>query len=369
MTPTDVGEERRSPDGGPSAMTVDQVERELTKLRMNDDGTVGLRSSVLNLIVVTDEEDAPEITRAISELADRYPSRAIVLISDPDGEKNLDVQLAAFCSLRAGASQHICSEQITVHAEGPPARHLDSIAGPLLMPDLPTFLFYPGEFSAESPEFSRVAALSEYIIVDSNSPDDFEETFREVVKLAGEPGRPPVGDLQWATLTPWRSLAGDLFSSPERAADLDEIHTVEISHAPDGESRAMLFAGWTSYVFGWEPVSSEKSGADRRFVFRKPDGREVEFRVSPLEPGGPESDSPLSRITLESKGSSFEISRPRGREEVCVKVRRDGEIVGESTARLGSFDTSAMLGQELKSRGRDRAYENSLRRVAEVLDL
>lgn len=372
VTPADVGE-RRSPDN--ATMSVDQVERELARLRMNEDGTVGLRSSVLNLIVVTSEEDAPEITHAISELADRYPSRAIVLISDPEGEKNLDVQLAAFCSLRPGANQHICSEQITVHAEGSPARHLDSIAGPLLMPDLPTFLFYPGEFSAESPEFSRIAALSEHIIVDSNSSDDFEETFREVAKLTGDAGCPPVGDLQWTTLAPWRSLAGDLFGSPERFADLDEIHSVEISHAPDGASRAMLFAGWTSYVFGWKPVSSKKSGPGRRFVFEKPDGREVEFKVSPLKSGGPEdgsSDSPgspLSRITLESKDSSFEISRPRGREEVCVKIIRDGEVVGESTARLGSFDTSAMLGQELKSRGRDRTYENSLKRAVEVLDL
>ncbi|WP_162924306.1 glucose-6-phosphate dehydrogenase assembly protein OpcA [Rubrobacter indicoceani] len=367
---TEIGEERRTPENGGGKMTVDQVERELARLRMNDDGTVGLRSSVLNLIVVTSEQDAPQITRSISELADRYPSRAIVLISDPDGEKNLDVRLAAFCSLRGGANQHICSEQITVHAEGPPARHLDSIAGPLLMPDLPTFLFYPGEFSAESPEFSRVASLSEHIIVDSNSSSDFEETFREVAKLTGEASCPPVGDLQWATLTPWRSLAGDLFGSADRAADLEGIRRVEIAHAPDGASRAMLFAGWTSYVFGWKPVSTEKLAGCKRFVFEKPDGSAVEFTVSPLGPeGSGDADAPLSRITLESHDSVFEVSRPKNREEVCVRVIRNGELVGESTARLGSFDTSAMLGQELKRRGRDRTYENSLKRAVEVLNL
>lgn len=365
---TEVGEERRTPDNDGGTMSVEQIERELAMLRMNEDGTVGLRSSVLNLIVVTSEEDAPEITRAINELADRYPSRVIILISDPDGERNLDVQLAAFCSLRGGANQHICSEQITVHAEGSPALHLDSVAGPLLMPDLPTFLFYPGEFDADSQEFSRIAALSEHIIVDSNSSDDFEETFREVAKLAGDSDCPPVGDLQWATLAPWRSLTGDFFGSPERSGDLDDITGIEVAHAPDGASRAMLFVGWTSYVFGWKPVSS--GGAEnggRRFVFEKPSGGEAEVTFSRLE--SDEGGSSLSEITIESRTFSFVISRPKDREEVCVRVIRDGETVGESTARLGSFDTSAMLGQELKSRGRDRTYEHSLKRAVEVLNL
>lgn len=360
---SEVGEERRSPGSG--AMSVDEIERELARLRMNEDGTVGLRSSVLNLIVVTDEEDATEVTRAISELADRYPSRVIVLISDPEGERSLDVQLAAFCSLRSGASQHICSEQITVHAEGPPALHLDSIAGPLLMPDLPTFLFYPGEFHADSPEFSRIAALSDRVIVDSNSSRSFEGTFREVAKLLDDPAAPPVGDLQWSTLAPWRALAGDLFASPERFPDLGEIHTLEVAHAPDGESRAMLFAGWTSYVFGWEPASRASSGDEREFVLKKPNGGEVRFRIRPSKAAG--AGEPISRITLESDEASFSISRPKDRPEVRVEVRRGGETVGESTARLGSFDTSAMLGEELKRRGRDRTYEHSLKRAVEVL--
>ena len=49
-----IGEPRQAPGGG--RMSVGQIERELGKLRTNDDGTLALRSSVLNLIVVTDEE-------------------------------------------------------------------------------------------------------------------------------------------------------------------------------------------------------------------------------------------------------------------------------------------------------------------------
>ena len=48
-----IGETRSSPGGGP--MSVEQIEHELGQLRMNDDGTLGLRASVLNLILVTYE--------------------------------------------------------------------------------------------------------------------------------------------------------------------------------------------------------------------------------------------------------------------------------------------------------------------------
>jgi hypothetical protein len=103
-------------------MSVGEVERELARLRMNDDGTLGLRASVLNLIVVTDEESAPNVTQAVSNLAGRYPSRAIVLVSDPEeAQTNLDIGVSAFCAVRSGTGgSQVCAELVTVHAEGPP---------------------------------------------------------------------------------------------------------------------------------------------------------------------------------------------------------------------------------------------------------
>ncbi len=91
-----IGEARQAPGGG--RMSVGQIERELGKLRANDDGTLALRSSVLNLIVVTDEESAQEITASVSKLAGRHPARAVVFIADPEGESNVDVR--ALCLLQ-----------------------------------------------------------------------------------------------------------------------------------------------------------------------------------------------------------------------------------------------------------------------------
>ena len=62
-----IGETRESPGGG--LMGVEQIERELGQLRMNEDGTLGLRASVLNLIVVTDEESAGDVIQSFDGVA------------------------------------------------------------------------------------------------------------------------------------------------------------------------------------------------------------------------------------------------------------------------------------------------------------
>src|SRR5215218_3435669 len=226
-------------------MSVEQIERELGQLRMNEDGTLGLRASVLNLIVVTDEESASDVTQSVSNIAGRYPSRAILLISDPEeAETNLEIQLAAFCNVRGEGGAQVCAEQITIHAEGPPAEHLESLAGPLLISDLPVFLWYPGPFSPSSVEFAGMADLADRIIIDSAAAGDCEISLREIAELLEKEEAPSVGDLQWVQLSPWRSLVAELFDSPERVGELERLRGIEILHAPDGECRALLFTGW-----------------------------------------------------------------------------------------------------------------------------
>ncbi len=355
-----IGEERRAPGGGP--MSVSQIEHELARLRMNDDGTVGLRSSVLNLIVVTDEDAAPNVTRSVSELAERYPSRAIVLISDPDEpEGDVDVRLSAFCSLRGGASAQVCAEQVTIHAQGPPARHLESLAGPLLISDLPAVLWYPGAFSPSSPEFAGMVALADRLILDSAASGDCERSLREIAYLLDDPATPAVGDLQWVALSAWRSLASEMFSAPERVSELERLREVEVQHAPDGECRALLFAGWLASSLGWEPLGAEGTERGRELRFSASSG-DVTVSMSPVSP-----DARFRRVFLRSDSYDFEVARSRELTEARTSVSRGGETIVERTVHLGPSDLGALLGEELRYRGRDDVYEAAVRSAVEAI--
>jgi glucose-6-phosphate dehydrogenase assembly protein OpcA len=171
-----------------------------------------------------------------------------------------------------------------------------------------------------------------------------------------------VGDLQWTALSPWRALARELFSSSERAAELVNIREVEMMHTRGGESRAMLFAGWLASSLGWEPKGGGPNSG-REFVFDGPSGEEIVFRTSPST-----DDADLSRITLRAGECSFVISRHKELTEAHISVERGGEEIARRAVRIGRFDMGAMLGEELKFKGRDPIYESSLEKVMEMME-
>jgi glucose-6-phosphate dehydrogenase assembly protein OpcA len=352
-----IGEPRQAPGGG--RMSVGQIERELGRLRTNDDGTLALRSSVLNLIVVTDEDSAQEITDSVSRLAGHHPARAVVLVADPEGETNVDVRLSAFCNVRGGGGMQVCAEQVTIHAEGPPARHLESFAGPLLIPDLPVFLWYPGEFSPRSQEFAAMAELADRIIVDSAASENHENCLREIAGLIEDPEMPAIGDLQWVGLSPWRSLLADTFDAPERAGDLEKIERAEVLYAPGGENRTLLLLGWLASTLGWKPERADHQNIE----FSGPSGG-ISVELSPESP-----DARLRRIRLYSPDYSFQVSRHRELSDVRTTVMRGDELLAERTVHLGSFELGVLVGEELRYRGRDEAYECALRKAVEIIDL
>jgi glucose-6-phosphate dehydrogenase assembly protein OpcA len=358
-----IGETRSSPGRGP--MSVEQIEHELGQLRMNEDGTLGLRASVLNLMVVTDEGSAESVTRSVSNIAGRYPSRAIVLISDPEaGETNLEFQLSAFCSVRGGGGAQVCAEQVTIHAEGPPAKHLESLAGPLLISDLPVFLWYPGPFSPSSVEFAGMATLADRIIIDSAAAGDCELSLREITDLLQKEETPAIGDLQWVQLSPWRALVSELFSSPERAGELERLRQVEILHAPDGECRALLFVGWLASTLGWSLEDATRTAEGHEVHFAGPSG-EIFAEMSPASP-----DAPFRQVRLYSDDHLFEVARSRDLSEARTTVTKGEEVLAERTVHLGGhFDLGVLLGEELQYRGRDEVYEAALRTGVEMMKL
>jgi hypothetical protein len=347
-------------------MSVEEIEHELGSLRADGDGQPGLRASVLNLVVVTDDDNADQVTDEVARLAGRYPSRAILLISDPDeAEPALDVGLSVFCDARGGQGSRVCAEQITVHAGGATAGHLESIAGPLLIPDLPVFLLYPHGFDPESPELLGMARISDRVIVDSAAAEHSGGCLRAVAGMMEREDAPAFGDLQWVALSPWRSLLANLFEPPERAGMLREVERVELRHAPDGFCRAMLLVGWLADSLGWTARRATETEEGRELGFERPDGGEVYVNISGSAPPEPE----LRRVRLYAGDWSFQVSRHVEQADARTTVMHGDQLVGERTVHLGTLDLSVLVGEELHYRGRDAAYEGALRRAVEVLDL
>ena len=177
----------------------------------------------------------------------------------------------------------VCAEQIKIHVEGPPARHLESLAGSLLIPDLPVFLWYPNGEVPRSPECDGMASLADRLILDSGAADDCEASLRAVATLAMGESVPAVGDLQWAALSSWRALVADLFAPPKRDEELLGIRRAQIRHGHARECQALLLVGWLSNALGWRPESVSRVEEGHAFCFTSPSG-DVSVELNPGPP-------------------------------------------------------------------------------------
>src|SRR5213075_2738720 len=127
------------------------------------------RASVLNLIVFADrEEHARRAARSISDLALRHPSRAIVVLADRGSRDGVEKQIEMHCQLPVpdGARQ-VCYEQILVRARGDSDKRLASAVIPLLVPDLPVFLWWTGTPPMTGRSFGDLVGLADRLIVDT----------------------------------------------------------------------------------------------------------------------------------------------------------------------------------------------------------
>jgi hypothetical protein len=133
--------------------SVAEIEDALAQLRDVSD----LRTSVMTHTAWVPEEWLEAARETLAGLAERHPSRTIILVPRPEDEDSLDARVALQCFPLAGEQRHVCSEVIELHLRGRRAAAPASIVLPLLLPDIPVFLRWRGQPSFASDVFGRLA--------------------------------------------------------------------------------------------------------------------------------------------------------------------------------------------------------------------
>ena len=374
---------------GARADGVAALERELARLRRVQSAHARelvrpiARASVLNLIVYADrEEHARRAARSISDLALRHPSRAIVVLADR-GQRRQETErrIEMHCQLPIpdGARQ-VCYEQILVRASGDVDDRLASAVIPLLVPDLPVFLWWTGTPPLGSRSFADLLRLTDRLIVDSADFARPESTLPIIARISEEArGRFGLTDLNWTRLTPWREIATAFFDVPSWRLFLDGITGLRVGFAVDMDGRdihpsqALLFVGWLASRLGWRPLEtlapSEAGGL--LFAIARPDGERIMVRVRPrFERGLAEGDISGFRIQTTSgdrgQQAEFVVKRQPDPRHQTATVFLDGERRWERTMPLPSPAIVELIGEELSILGSDRTYEAALGALVEI---
>jgi glucose-6-phosphate dehydrogenase assembly protein OpcA len=180
---------------------------------------------VLTLLVVCEEKEYESALRAAMEAGREHPARILLIVTASGRTASLDAEL------RIGEGTP--GEVVVLRMRGPLATHPASVVRPLLLPDSPVVIWWPGKAPAQGAD-DELASLAVRRVTDAAAA---KRPLAEL-KARAVGYQPGDTDLSWTRLTRWRALL---------AAALDQ-YPARISGATvEGERNspsADLLAAW-----------------------------------------------------------------------------------------------------------------------------
>ncbi|HEU4596688.1 MAG TPA: glucose-6-phosphate dehydrogenase assembly protein OpcA [Pyrinomonadaceae bacterium] len=338
------------------------------------------RACVLNLVVYTEgAEEREEVDALLDSVTERHPCRALVLIADRAAEESrLEAFISTRCQMSKGGGKQICGEQVTIEAAGEVVSSAATAVAPLLVPDVPVFLWWKDIPHYEDKLFNRLAELSDRVVIDSASFDNPHFDVSRLARILEERrGSLNLSDLNWGRLTSWRSLVASFWDVADYRDALSKIESVRIEYDPPDRApgeiapKALLAVGWLASCLGWEVEGSEPVKAaegERSFLLRAGERTlEVSLRATEDAAG---RDGMITALTIRAEGG----------DEFRVALRLD-ESKLETGARVGgaSHEVTRVLGYEARTEGerlskeleilaRDVLYERAVTFAARLLE-
>ena len=191
--------------------------------------------STLNLVAIFFTAAQYERAREALEIAGTlHPCRLVALVADELIEQ--ESLTASVSVVRSGGA--ITLERIVLSATGRAVRHLESAMMGLLRPDLPMVVVWGGRPHGDL--LKRVVDSADRIITDSGArpPGYLAETAKLLARGA------PLGDLAWARIFPWQSVAADTLDLPDLREHRGNIRKARVVCAGAVGAEGLLLLGW-----------------------------------------------------------------------------------------------------------------------------
>jgi glucose-6-phosphate dehydrogenase assembly protein OpcA len=183
---------------------------------------------VLTLIIVCDESEFPSALEASIVAGREHPSRILLVVTATGRDAGLDAEL------RIGEGTP--GEVVVIRMRGAVAAHPASVIRPLLLPDSPVVIWWPGKVpnNRTSDELAKLAMRRMTDAAAAPRP-------LTALRARARDYIPGDIDLSWTRLTPWRALL---------AAALDQypakIRSVSVESERNNPS-ADLLAAWLRF--------------------------------------------------------------------------------------------------------------------------
>ncbi len=345
------------------------------------------RASVLNLLVtVVDEAAAERVVQTLVGLGIRHPSRAIVLVPHQgSGAAPLDARISTHCNAASGGGDRVCYEEVVLTVRGEAAEHLSGIVAPLLIHDLPTHIWWPGDPPWGDPVFEQLVEMGDRVIVDSADFCDLLGGLRRTSHLRRRSG---VGDLSWERLAWWQELTAQFFDAPRFRRYLPNLSRLHIRYAlppaasqrhdedadvapgtPAPMAQALLYAGWIATRLGWRRHRTLAALDGGGFRLRLEGRHEmIDLLIEPITTDEVRPGELVStRLGSLGETGAAEFIIDRDGDDAMVATNADGMTAVLRRVSMETPRESELLSSQLTLDVVDRVYEDAVRAAAILL--
>ncbi len=338
-------------------VALSQIPAQLKALWDSDSRT---RASLLNFVVYCQDTAAFETnTSLISRFVRNHACRAILLGDCPSHNgPRVTAWVQAHCRVTKAGAGEVCSEQITILAEGMSPEGVSNVLLSNLDYDLPLSLWWQGALPADglSPLWVRVDRL----LFDSQDWHNPLESLSRLRKIrAGANPHMAVADLNWTRTLGFRQALAECFDAPAARPALERISHVEIHHSAGSMITAGLLASWLAAQLGWTVVQH----GSHPLVFARPSGATVQCNLTAdetaLEPS-------ITRVKVRGDGLDLQLCRESNAPLLLASLSA-GDKVTTAHYPAGNTGVESLLSEELIPGQKHRVYLKALRVLEDLL--
>jgi glucose-6-phosphate dehydrogenase assembly protein OpcA len=259
------------------------VDRALARLRAQAAAEApSMRTSVMTHIAWVPSAWVERARTALEGMAERHPSRTILLFPEPAADDNrIDARAEVERWEVPETDRGVVTEVIELTLRGSRAKAPASVVEPLLVSDLPVFLRWRGEPPWRAQELEQLVEVTDRLIVDST---EWENVPGSYVPLAELFARCSTSDIAWARTSRWRSHLATLWPA------IADVRTVRVRGTA---AQAWLLCGWLRSRLGREEIELEHDPAQQL------EGVALDGETVQLPPGDPPEPSDVLSDELE----------------------------------------------------------------------
>jgi glucose-6-phosphate dehydrogenase assembly protein OpcA len=266
---------------------------------------------VLTLIIDVNESEHYDALQAANSAAREHPCRIVTVIRRTGkSAPRLDAEI------RVG-QENLLGEVIVLRLYGALRDQADSIVLPMLLPDAPVLVWWPGQ-GPPVPSLDQLGLLAQRRVTDAAASSNPTASLR----LRAQGHSPGDTDFAWTRITPWRSLLAAALDQP-----FDELVSGEVS-AVRGNASAELLAAWLEDRLSIDVVRKATRG-----------------------PG-------VTGVKLLTKRGEITLTRPDGRLATLMRTGQPDRAVP-----LPRRGTEELLAEELRRLDPDEVYNETIQCV------